>query len=50
MSEEYKKITAKELTVAILEALGKKDDPVQPIIEAVIKRQFQIREKNNRND
>ena len=39
-----KKMTAKELTLAILKALGKENDPVQSIIEAVIEKQFQMRE------
>jgi|15BtaG_2_1085339.scaffolds.fasta_scaffold01841_8 hypothetical protein len=46
--DRYKKMTAKELTVAILEALRKKNDPVQSIIEAVIEKQFQIREGERR--
>ncbi len=39
----YKKLTAEELTAAILEAVGRQDHPAAVIITAVIKQQFKIR-------
>jgi len=39
----YKKLTAEELTAAILETVGRQDHPAAVIITAVIKQQFKIR-------
>jgi len=43
MEINYKKLTAEELTAAILEAVGRPDHPAAAIINAVIKQQFKIR-------
>ena len=50
MSKQYKKLTAEELTLAILKALKKENDPIQSLIETVIEVQFRIRENQNKDD